>query len=62
MDFDCLRKNEGFSASSESIFKIPDATWRKIDAPSISGALAVGGPPRAAPDAPNAVSHLQDKY
>ena len=39
MDSDCLRKNEGFSASSESIFKIPDAMCRKIDALSISGAL-----------------------
>ena len=39
MDFDCLRKNEDFSASSEAISKIPDATCRKIDALSIFGAL-----------------------
>ena len=39
MDSDCLRKNEDFSASSDAILKIPDATCRKIDALSIFGAL-----------------------
>ena len=39
MDSDCLRKNEDFSASSEPIFKIPDAMYREIDALSTFGAL-----------------------
>ena len=39
MESDCLRKNDDFSASSEPIFKIPDAMCRKIDTLSIFGAL-----------------------
>ena len=37
--FDHLHYFPDFSASSEAIFKIPDATCRKIDALSFFGAL-----------------------
>ena len=41
MDLDCLHQNRDFSASSEAIFKISDATCREIDAPCVFGALIV---------------------
>ena len=41
MDFDYLHHFSNFCVSSEAFFKIPDATCKEIDAPSILGALAV---------------------